>query len=763
MYIYFDSNGYLKEFINDPKREGSQNVNKLYIYIEPSIETVQDKIIDNQNVKVWMLLNNYPSGTADFRLMNLLNHVTDDDGNILNTLSFNFEEDTVYETIPYNKDRDLKYFVYGRYYQFIKLTIPSEVLLSSGEVSCSLSLVNPETSPQTQYRFVLDIFTFIVQDSVIKKNINITQAEYAYLLATKIGIANTSLVVTELPETGNNNIFYVLKSGEEVNIYIWNGSSYVWVGSNELNLSNYYTKAEGEALEARVTNVEGQISGLSNGSPKGVYDTVSALTTADPNHLYIYIVLADLKWYYWNGTAWTAGGTYLSSAPDNNLSETSSNSVENKVVTKNILNNTNGIENICIVRHENFQITGSYYLNYTLYKSTIKSGTKLNIRFAENTQVQSIACTYSDGTTGILGDFRNKTFGIITPVKDVVAFGYYIPVGPATVSFDIMIFNELPFSFLNTYEGDWLKKVALIRKENIDTTDSAFTNYSLFPVSIPSGSTIFIYKDDYNFVNILATYSDGTYGILTSMNATCISVTAPKDIVSMGYYIPQGYQGDFGIAIAIADEINVMKEAVDKYKLGGKKWGGLGDSMTASYLGLQGQYWYFVSKDLGLLWSNYGLSGSCIASGANDATIPPMVTRYQDMSDDLDIITVFGGTNDYGQGIPIGTNDDVVTTTFKGALKTLISGLLYKYQNGQKIAFITPIQRNNAPGLEAYVEAMKEICAMYSIPCLDLYHEGGITTKLDANAYGLLGDGLHPTELGHKMIANKIRDLLTRI
>ena len=50
---------------------------------------------------------------------------------------------------------------------------------------------------------------------------------------------------------------------------------------------------------------------IASGSPKGIYATVAALTTAFPTgNTNIYLVSADGKWYYWNGTAWTAGGVY---------------------------------------------------------------------------------------------------------------------------------------------------------------------------------------------------------------------------------------------------------------------------------------------------------------------------------------------------------------------------------------------------------------------------------------------------------------------
>ena len=55
-----------------------------------------------------------------------------------------------------------------------------------------------------------------------------------------------------------------------------------------------------------------KLNAATSGSPKGVYSTVSALETADPDHDYIYVVSADGKWYYYDSTeeAWTEGGTY---------------------------------------------------------------------------------------------------------------------------------------------------------------------------------------------------------------------------------------------------------------------------------------------------------------------------------------------------------------------------------------------------------------------------------------------------------------------
>jgi hypothetical protein len=64
-------------------------------------------------------------------------------------------------------------------------------------------------------------------------------------------------------------------------------------------------------LKADKTYVDSEITKKASGAPKGVYATLTALQTALPggspdNQL----VTADGKWYYWNGSAWTAGAVY---------------------------------------------------------------------------------------------------------------------------------------------------------------------------------------------------------------------------------------------------------------------------------------------------------------------------------------------------------------------------------------------------------------------------------------------------------------------
>jgi lysophospholipase L1-like esterase len=85
---------------------------------------------------------------------------------------------------------------------------------------------------------------------------------------------------------------------------------------SDLNTTNANVTANTSAITSHSLQISANstaITNIGNGSPKGVYTTLSALQTAFPTGTTgIYLVTADGKWYYWSGSAWTAGGTYQS-------------------------------------------------------------------------------------------------------------------------------------------------------------------------------------------------------------------------------------------------------------------------------------------------------------------------------------------------------------------------------------------------------------------------------------------------------------------
>lgn len=83
-----------------------------------------------------------------------------------------------------------------------------------------------------------------------------------------------------------------------------------------INQQNVNLNTAINSQNQRISQVEEEVTTATSGSPAGVYATVDALTTANPDHSKIYLVIADGKWYYYNSTSssWTAGGVYQASS-----------------------------------------------------------------------------------------------------------------------------------------------------------------------------------------------------------------------------------------------------------------------------------------------------------------------------------------------------------------------------------------------------------------------------------------------------------------
>lgn len=136
---------------------------------------------------------------------------------------------------------------------------------------------------------------------------------------------------------------------------------------------------------------------------------------------------------------------------------------------------------------------------------------------------------------------------------------------------------------------------------------------------------------------------------------------------------------------------------------------------------------------------------------------------------EVDYITIFLGTNDYGGDNPIGTNSDFDGNTFKGAINKVIK-ILGEYAPTARLVFLTPIFRNrykanygansddtkNDAGflLKNYVDAIQELANNNHIPVIDLMSLSGIN-KYNCNVY--LSDDLHPTQLGYDSLAKLIQ------
>ena len=146
MYIYFDTNGTIKEIVNDlPIRNGNNEANKIYCYIEGE-PTIDD---------IWYL-QKLPSGE-------LSNEVS-------------FKNSTITKAIPYDAKRDMKYFKDFVQYKFYVFTLNTFLTSQKGLNIATIRIVIDNEI------FALGELTFNVQENVIKVDNGITQSQYDYLL-----------------------------------------------------------------------------------------------------------------------------------------------------------------------------------------------------------------------------------------------------------------------------------------------------------------------------------------------------------------------------------------------------------------------------------------------------------------------------------------------------------------------------------------------------------------------------------------------------
>ena len=116
-------------------------------------------------------------------------------------------------------------------------------------------------------------------------------------------------------------------------------------------------------------------------------------------------------------------------------------------------------------------------------------------------------------------------------------------------------------------------------------------------------------------------------------------------------------------------------------ELKGKKIAFLGDSITEGYGAscLENTYWKTLGRMTGAEVYGYGIGGTRIAVQQIPTPEPNrhkdqyFASRVDSMIPDADVIVIFGGTNDFGDGdAAMGTMSDRRADTFYGGYHLLI-------------------------------------------------------------------------------------------
>lgn len=174
-----------------------------------------------------------------------------------------------------------------------------------------------------------------------------------------------------------------------------------------------------------------------------------------------------------------------------------------------------------------------------------------------------------------------------------------------------------------------------------------------------------------------------------------------------------------------------------------------------------------IAEITGGTYQNRAVGGGTLAVHGTSHNICADVVN---MDDNGDIICLEGGINDYWGNVPLGTysesdfTGEVDNTTICGALEYMFRQAINKWV-GKPIVFVivhkitTTAWNNNTAGycFADVREKMIGICQKYSIPCLDMWAEGGLNAYMSTldNAFlnggaNVHPDGCHPDANGYK-------------
>ena len=140
---------------------------------------------------------------------------------------------------------------------------------------------------------------------------------------------------------------------------------------------------------------------------------------------------------------------------------------------------------------------------------------------------------------------------------------------------------------------------------------------------------------------------------------------------------------------------------------------------------------------------------------------------------DCDVVTIFGSGNDLSLIGQLGTPTDVETTTICGCINKTIDEII-KIKPTVSLGIVSPTPwignqptADDSNAMAKYTKALHDICKIRSIPFLDLYHKSNLRpwTVEGRNACYTKdeGNGVHPDENGHKLIAPRFKIFLEQL
>ena len=273
MYIYLDKQGVVKEIINDEAlRQSSSNVNEIYVYYDGLQEADIGSVLATYGL---------PDGT-----------ITDE---------MEVATQTQESEIPYNSERDLKYFQYYKVYAFYHFAIADLALSQEGVVRLMIRLAQKDG----EYIKVAGLICFDVEGELVKEDHGISLAQYNYLVKALV----------------NANGFLPLDGSKAMQGNLDMGSHNVLLNGKTLKDNNGALNYNGSDLakQSDTSSLQSQIDTIN--ATQNVVDIVGTkaeLNAYATNNLHAndkIEVLADESQsnantiYEWDGNAWSLVGS----------------------------------------------------------------------------------------------------------------------------------------------------------------------------------------------------------------------------------------------------------------------------------------------------------------------------------------------------------------------------------------------------------------------------------------------------------------------
>lgn len=587
------------------------------------------------------------------------------------------------------------------------------------------------------------------------------------------------------------------------------------IGTFENNVNNQIEEFENDTnteinlfknnVNSSITTINHKVDAVTNGSP---YVATSVGDMTDTSK--IYVNTSDGKWYFYDGTNWTIGGTYQTSGIANgeidilkldptiqaNFSLNFSQDISKGIGFQGFCHGQVGSEitietDSASYKYSVINLTAGKIYEYNGFNSYSLNG--LVITDSNDIIVyRAPGAGEADNTTSCL--YKANANGlkayISEHINDVSAGSneYYKYSSANRLRELNAINNNLKISstvqLVDTVPGVGLNGTVAVGSLVKCKNQSA--DYSVLVYSVEAGKSYSIKGVQHYLLSGLV-ITDNDYEVVYQSytgQSEKVSVTYDYTAQTNGFIFLTKVSTDSSDLYSVEETHPAFDIDVDYYaKLKNKTIIYDGDSITESRTTGAAQnggaYPKIIADLVGGEYTNRA-SGGATLSYKSGATGRSIARSLANLPSNGDMYVISGGLNDYWDSRPLGTlsanySAEVDDTTIIGALEKIFRYLLTNMLGKPILFVITPKITNclnKINGIDQFDlhDALVSVCNRYSIPYYDAFNDSGLNGWNDAQKTEYLNanptqtaDGTHPNENAYKKyFVPQIIDLMNK-